>query len=85
MNNGVATFQIGKSGITPGVIEALKTVLKTRKNVRISALRSSGRNRDSIKTMAETLAQRLGMPCEYKIIGFTIALKKRASRAKQGL
>lgn len=76
MSTGAVTFQIGKAGVTPAVIEQLKSILEYHKHIRISALPASGRNRDSIHDMAKTLVARLSIPCEYRVIGFTIALRK---------
>jgi len=78
MSSGVVTFQIGKAGINSGVIEQLNHLLEHHKHIRISALQSSGRNRDLIRQMAEMLKKNLSHPCEYRIIGFTIALRKRS-------
>jgi len=69
-------FQIGKSGITQGVINSLNLALKTHGNVRISALKSSGRNKESTKKMADEIVEKLDYHCNYRIIGFTIVLKK---------
>lgn len=80
MSQGAVTFQIGKAGITPSVIEQLNHILEHHKHIRISALPASGRNRESIKKMAETLVASLATPCEFRVIGFTIALRKRASQ-----
>ena len=68
----VAKFQVGKSGLTPGVIESLNLVLKNHKQVRISFLKSSGRDRNNIEFMAEEISQKLAFPNKYKILGFTI-------------
>lgn len=80
MNYSVAKFQIGKQGITSGVIDALSLVFKTHKVIRISTLKSSGRDRNSIVQMADELCHRLkqltGKRFVYKIIGFTIILKR---------
>lgn len=83
--NSVATFQIGKSGITPGVIQAINKMLEHHKHIRISTLKSSGRNRDSIKEMANSLASQLSFNCEYRVIGFTIALRRTAQSSKKAL
>ncbi len=82
MTGGVVVFQIGKAGINTAVIEQLNNLLEHHKHIRISTLPSSGRNRDSIRQMAETLKRSLSYPCEYRIIGFTIALRKRSSAFK---
>ena len=80
--NQVARFQIGKAGISPGVITTLATLLQTHKFIRISALKNSGRDRDSIKAMAEQLIAQLPWPCSYKVIGFTIVLRKHPTGKK---
>jgi RNA-binding protein YhbY len=81
----ITKFQIGKFGITPGVIDSLELALKNHKQVRISALKSSGRNRDSIKLMAQELVSKLKENCDYQTIGFTIILLKKAGKKKQSL
>jgi RNA-binding protein YhbY len=75
-NSTFAKFQIGKSGVTSGVVDSLKLALKNHNSVRISVLKSTGRTRDSIKKTAEEIAEKLGFPSRHKIIGFTIILKK---------
>jgi RNA-binding protein YhbY len=85
--NFVAIFQIGKSGITQGVIDSLASALKNHKQVRISALKSSGRDRDKIKEMGEEICNKLskkyGGSYFFKVIGFTIILKKRPTLRKR--
>jgi RNA-binding protein YhbY len=74
-------FQIGKKGITKEVILTLATAFETHKQIRISALKSSGRNRESITAMAEQIKSMLPTPVVYKIIGFTIIMS-RSRRAR---
>jgi RNA-binding protein YhbY len=82
----VTRFQIGKNGVTDGVIESLSLALKHHKQIRISTLKASGRNRENIEQMAKELIARLAEKkenCDYKIIGFTIILiKQSASKQK---
>ena len=75
--NAPIKFQIGKSGVTPGIIESLELALKNHKIIRISVLKSSGRDRESIHDMAQDLISKLKEKCDYKIIGFIIILKRR--------
>ena len=75
-------FQVGKQGITPGVMESLRSAFKNNKYVRISALKSSGRDREKIKEMAEEIASKLPFPTKHKIIGFTIAMKRIGPQQK---
>ena len=76
-------FQIGKAGVTPGVIEALALVLKTHKHVRISILRSSGRDKTSMNSMKDQLIENLSSLTKKtyaaRIIGFTIVLRRTAN------
>ena len=76
-------FQIGKSGLTTGILESLNLCFKTHKVVRISVLRSAGDFRKKMKKMAEEIAQKLDGNYNYKIIGFTIILKKIRQRSEK--
>ena len=71
-----AEFQIGKKGLTPEAINSFATALKTHRQLRISMLKSSGRNREIVKQTALEIKQRMPHHCAYKIIGFTIILTK---------
>jgi RNA-binding protein YhbY len=77
--NGTLKFQIGKQGLTEGVIEALKNHFKTRKVIRISALKGSGRNRETIKQMGDEMVERLGGNYTFNVIGFTIIMKRHSA------
>ncbi|MDP3881589.1 MAG: YhbY family RNA-binding protein [Nanoarchaeota archaeon] len=71
-------FQIGKNGITEGVIESLVLAFKNHKQVRITALKSAGR--DNLTEMANEIIRRLQGKTEFvysfRILGFTIILNK---------
>ena len=69
-------FQIGRAGLTEGVIQSLGLALKTHKQIRISVLKSTSRNKSTVREMAENLVEKLPYKCSYKVIGFTIILKK---------
>ena len=80
MSMSIARFEIGKNGINPGVIESLYLVFKTHKQVRVSFLKSSGRDRESITKMADEIVSLIEtkkeFKIEYRIIGFTIIMLK---------
>lgn len=80
-------FQVGKSGVTPGVLESLGMVFKNHKQVRISVLKSSGRNKKNIPDMATDLSEGLTKITKddysIKIIGFTIILIKNSKKMKK--
>ena len=69
-------FQIGKNGVNKGVIESLKLAFKNSKIVRISVLKSSIRDRKKIREMADEISSKLGKNYVYKIIGFTIIMRR---------
>jgi len=84
-------FQIGKFGVTEGILESLRLAFKKHKIVRISVLKSAERDRSRIKEIGESLANGLRTKEHefvYRIIGFTIILRKvskerRASKIRQ--
>lgn len=78
--NTITQFQIGKAGLTAGVADSLALAFKNHKTVRISVLKSSGRDRESIRLMADELCQKLPGTYAYKIIGFTIVMQKRSNK-----
>jgi len=77
---GEIRFQIGKSGVTSGAIESLDLAFKTRKQIRINILKSGTRNREKIKEMAEEISEKLHGNYRYKIIGFTIIMRKTSKK-----
>ena len=76
MNLFVAKFQIGKQGITDGVIESLNNAMKSHRQVRVFVLKSATRNREELKKIAESLKQKLKYKISYRIIGYTIIMIK---------
>ena len=84
MMKTIAKFQIGKFGVTEGIIESLNLAYKNHKQMRISVLKSSGRTRESIKDMAQEIAQKLSIGgkyrYDYRIIGFTIIMSRYKSK-----
>ena len=79
--NAIAKFQVGKNGITDGVIVALSLVFKTHTQVRVSMLKSSGRDRTTTALLAKEMTEKLASinkdsNFDYKMIGFTVILRK---------
>ncbi len=69
-------MQIGKNGLSDGIIERLKNDFKTHELVKIHILKSGGHDRDKVKKMAEELLEKLGKRYTCKIIGFTLIVRK---------
>ncbi|MBU0894223.1 MAG: YhbY family RNA-binding protein [Nanoarchaeota archaeon] len=72
----VAQFQLGKKGLTEGFIETLQNSFKHHRNIKISVLKSCCRERLYLKELADKMIERLGGNYSYKIIGYTVKLKK---------
>lgn len=72
----VMQFQIGKAGLTSEVVKTLDSALKSHDQVRISALKSSGRDRESIHSLAKEIEEKVNYKCASRVIGFKIILSK---------
>jgi RNA-binding protein YhbY len=77
----VSSFQIGKQGLTPGIIESLKLHLKTHTQIRISVLKSATRDKAELEKIAQTIADSIDFHSTHRIIGYTIVLNKLKPRA----
>lgn len=72
----ISSIQIGKNGVTENLIETLKSHFKNHQNVKVSVLKNATRDRKKIKQMAEQILDELGDNYSYRILGFTIIIKK---------
>lgn len=72
-------FQIGKQGVTQGVLDSLLLAFKNHKVIRISVLKASGRDRESIRQLADQIIAGMDKryAYTYSIIGFTIILRRK--------
>ena len=69
-------IQLGKNGITENFIGTIKDHFKNRQNVKVSVLKSAGRNREEIRKYSEQILEKLGRNYTTRVLGFTIFLKK---------
>jgi RNA-binding protein YhbY len=69
-------LNIGKNGLTSEFIENLKKMFVKAESIRVGLLKSSTRDREEVKKWAEEMVRALGKNYTYKIIGYTIALRK---------
>lgn len=76
MKKGLITFQLGKAGLTENFIETIRKSFKNREIVKISVLRSLSRGREEVNEIASKICEELGKKYTYRVIGFTIAIKK---------
>ena len=72
----MASIQIGKNGLTDGVLSVLKSAFSDRENVKISVLKSGGHEREEVRKMADKIIESLGNKFTYRVVGFTIFVKK---------
>jgi RNA-binding protein YhbY len=76
MKPQLAKFQIGKNGLTENFISSLALAFKNRKQVRISVLKSTARDKEKLKEIAEEIQKKLKVKTNFRLIGFTIILIK---------
>lgn len=75
-------LQIGKNGLTQGFIEDLRKRFEVAESIRISLLKSSGRDKEKKKEWADKIIKELGPKFTSNVIGFTIVIRKwRKERA----
>lgn len=69
-------MNLGKNGLTEGFLVCLKNSFKERENIKLSVLKSACRDREEMVKIAEELIQKLGKGYTYRIVGYTIFLKR---------
>ena len=71
-------MQLGKSGLTESFLEEIKRRFEKTKidNIKVSVLKSARDSREDVKKYAEEIKEYLGDKFTYKIVGFSIFLKK---------
>ena len=72
----VKKLQIGKNGLTESVINQIKKIFEDSERLRISLLKSSTRDKEEAKAIADNLMTLLGDKYTYKIIGYTLIIQK---------
>tara|TARA_Y100000310_G_C20667461_1_gene808394 strand:- start:65 stop:310 length:246 start_codon:yes stop_codon:yes gene_type:complete len=72
----ISSVQIGKKGISDNLIETLSTHFKTHQNVKVVFLKNSIRDKKKLKKCAEEIIQELGKNYTYRVLGFTVFIKK---------
>jgi len=69
-------IQLGKNGISDDFISTLKDHFKNHKNVKVSVLKSAGREKETVKKYSDEIVEELGVFYSAKILGFTIFVKR---------
>lgn len=76
MKKSIPEIQVGKNGLTEGTIGVLKNTFKTHEDVKVSILKSVKRDKEMVENIAKEIIDKLGVNYTYRIVGFTIAIKK---------
>lgn len=69
-------MQLGKNGVTENFLASLEAAFKNKESVRISVLKSAGHKHEKVVQMAEEIVNILGKKFTYKVVGFTIIVRK---------
>lgn len=71
-------MQLGKNGLTKELLEEIKKRFEKRevKNIKISVLKSARESKADVKKYAEEITGFLGNKFTYRVMGFSIFLKK---------
>jgi RNA-binding protein YhbY len=72
---GHLKFNIGKAGYNPNIVLTLQTAFKTRENLKVVVLKSA-REKENVNQIAEKLVNALGKNYTYRVMGYTIFLKR---------
>ena len=82
----IASVHIGKQGLTKGMIDLLEKMFQTHELVKIAVLKSATRNRDELRKIAQEicseLMKRFKKEFTFRIVGFTIFMRKWRRGAK---
>jgi RNA-binding protein YhbY len=82
-NQFPSKFQIGKGGLTQGVIESLQNNFKRKRQVRVTVLKSFCRNKEEMKALTQKIEEALPFQVKSRIIGYTIVLLKQSQKTKK--
>ncbi len=71
-------MQIGKNGLTETVLNEIKKRFEIRENenMKIHILKAAREKREDVKKYAEEIQEFLGGKFTYRVIGFSIFIKK---------
>ncbi len=72
----ISTVQVGKKGVSENLVETLKDHFKKHQNVKVVFLKNSIRDKKKVKKAAEEIVSELGPNYTYRVLGFTIFVKK---------
>jgi RNA-binding protein YhbY len=72
----ISSVHVGKNGVSETLVETIKAHFKKHRNVKVVFLKNFSRDRKVIKRESEKLLDALGKNYTYRILGFTLFIKK---------
>jgi RNA-binding protein YhbY len=71
-------IQLGKKGLTPEFLKDIEKRLEKFRNatLRIHVLKSARESKEDVKKYAQEILEKLGEKYTFKLLGFTILLRK---------
>ncbi|MBC8434947.1 YhbY family RNA-binding protein [archaeon] len=74
--NKIKKLQIGKNGLTPEFVEQLKRIFENEQMLKITILKSACRDKKVAEKMADELLEMLGKNYTYRLVGYTLTIRK---------
>jgi RNA-binding protein YhbY len=69
-------LQIGKNGLTQGVIDQIKKLFVDEEIMKISILKSACRDKAQATEIADKIVEELGKNYVYKLVGYVLTINK---------
>lgn len=75
-------FQVGKNGVTDGVIASLRLAFNKNKMVKVQFLKSSGLKHEGVEEAGKKIAKSLGPNFFSKRVGLTLTIRRFSKPVK---
>jgi len=72
----IGNIQLGKQGANKGFMQNLRNHFTSCEIVKISVLKSAGREREKVREYSNELLEALGKNYTARVVGFTIIIRK---------
>ena len=74
--NQIIQIQVGKNGLTEGIIEQIKKAFKDEEIIKVSILKSACRDKKEAKEIADKIIEALGKNFTARLIGYVVTINK---------
>lgn len=72
----IVQLQIGKNGLTDGVIETIKRLFENELIIKVSILKSACRDKKQAQEISDKILASLGKNYVSRLVGYVITIKK---------